>query len=52
MDMLGALAVAVGVTLLFQTALLEHLCAALTAPLGTLYRRLLARPIARGWLRP
>jgi undecaprenyl-diphosphatase len=52
MDMLGALAVAVGVTLLFQARLFEHLCAALTAPLGTLYRRLLARPIARGWLRP
>ena len=51
-DMLGALAVALGVTLLFQLNLLERLCAALTAPLGTLYRRVLARPIARGWLRP
>jgi undecaprenyl-diphosphatase len=52
MDMIGALAVAVGVTLLFQASLVERLCAALTAPLGTLYRRVLARPIARGWLRP
>jgi len=42
----------VGVTLLFQASLLERLCAALTAPLGTLYRRVLAGPIARGWLRP
>jgi undecaprenyl-diphosphatase len=52
MDMLGALAVALGVTLLFQTRLLNGLCAMLTASLGSLYRRLLARPIARGWLRP
>jgi undecaprenyl-diphosphatase len=52
MDMLGALAVALGVTLLFQARLLHGLCALLTASLGTLYRRLLAGPIARGWLRP
>jgi undecaprenyl-diphosphatase len=52
MDMLGALAVALGVTVLFQTRLLNGLCAMLTASLGSLYRRLLARPIARGWLRP
>jgi undecaprenyl-diphosphatase len=52
MDMLGALAVALGVTLLFQTPLLHGVCAMLTASLGSLYRRLLARPIARGWLRP
>jgi undecaprenyl-diphosphatase len=51
-DMLGALAVALGVTLVFQARPLDHLCAALTTPLGTLYRRLLAGPIARGWLRP
>ncbi|ALK99255.2 MULTISPECIES: phosphatase PAP2 family protein [unclassified Massilia] len=52
MDMLGALAVALGVTLLFHTRLVDALCASLTAALGTLYRHLLARPIARGWLRP
>jgi undecaprenyl-diphosphatase len=52
MDMLGALAVALGVTLLFRTQLLNDLCAMLTAALGSLYRRLMARPIARGWLRP
>jgi undecaprenyl-diphosphatase len=52
MDMVGALIVGVGVTLLFQARLFERLSAGLTAPLGTLYRRLLARPIARGWLRP
>jgi undecaprenyl-diphosphatase len=52
MDMLGALAVALGVSLLFQVRLLDGLCALLAASLGTLYRRLLAGPIARGWLRP
>jgi undecaprenyl-diphosphatase len=52
MDMLGALAVALGVTLLFRAPLLDSLCAVLTASLGALYRRLLAGPIARGWLRP
>jgi undecaprenyl-diphosphatase len=52
MDMLGALAVALGVTLLFQTRLVDGLCALLAASMGTLYRRLLAGPIARGWLRP
>jgi undecaprenyl-diphosphatase len=52
MDMVGALAVALGVTLLFQARLLDGLCALLTASMGALYRRVLARPIARGWLRP
>jgi undecaprenyl-diphosphatase len=52
LDMIGALAVAAGVTLLFQARLADSLCALLTHSLGTLYRRLLARPIARGWLRP
>jgi undecaprenyl-diphosphatase len=52
LDMIGALAVGLGVTLLFQARLADHLCALLTASLGSLYRRLLARPIARGWLRP
>ena len=52
MDMLGALAVALGVTLLFQSRLVDGWCALLTASMGALYRRVLARPIARGWLRP
>jgi len=52
MDMIGALAVALAVTLLFRAQLLDSLCAVLTISLGTLYRRVLARPIARGWLRP
>jgi undecaprenyl-diphosphatase len=50
--MVGALVVALGMTLLFQARLLDGFCALLTASLGTLYRRVLARPIARGWLRP
>jgi undecaprenyl-diphosphatase len=50
--MIGALGVALGVTMLFQARLLDVSCALLTTSLGTLYRRLLARPIARGWLRP
>lgn len=52
LDMVGALLVALGMTLLFQTRLLDGFCALLTTSLGTLYRRVLARPIARGWLRP
>lgn len=52
MDMIGALAVALAMTLLFQARLLDGLCASLTASLGHLYRRVLAVPIARGWLRP
>jgi undecaprenyl-diphosphatase len=52
LDMIGALGVAVGVSLLFQARLLDTACALLTTSLGTLYRRLLAGPIARGWLRP
>ncbi|CAH0255275.1 Putative undecaprenyl-diphosphatase YbjG [Massilia sp. Bi118] len=52
MDMLGALVMALGVTWLFHARLLESLCGALTVSLGALYRRLLAGPIARGWLRP
>lgn len=52
MDMLGALIVALGVTMLFRARLLDSLCAVLTISLGAVYRRILARPIARGWLRP
>jgi len=52
MDMLGALGMAAGVALLFRTARMDALCATLAASLATLYRRVLAVPIARGWLRP
>ncbi len=52
LDMIGAFGVAVGVTLLFQARLPDAMCALLTTSLGTLYRRVLARPIAWGWLRP
>ena len=52
LDMLGALGVAIAVTLLFHAAPVAAWCAALAASMATLYRRLLARPIARGWLRP
>jgi undecaprenyl-diphosphatase len=52
MDMLGAVVVALGVALLFQSAAATRLCDTLAAALATLYRRLLATPIARGWLRP
>jgi len=52
LDMLGGLAMALAMTLLFHTAPLTSACAALAASMAGLYRRLLARPIARGWLRP
>jgi undecaprenyl-diphosphatase len=52
MDMLGALGMAVGAALLFRTATVDGLCATLAGSLATLYRRVLAVPIARGWLRP
>jgi len=51
-DMLGGLCVALVVALLFCTPLANHLCAALAATMAALYRRVLAVPIARGWLRP
>jgi undecaprenyl-diphosphatase len=52
LDMIGALGVATAMTLLFRTAAMRGLCAALAEAMAMLYRRLLARPIARGWLRP
>ena len=52
LDMLGGLVMALGMTLLFQAAPVTRACAGLTASMATLYRRMLARPIARGWLRP
>ena len=52
MDMLGALVVALCMALLFHSRLADKPCAALMAVIAQLYRRLLATPIARGWLRP
>lgn len=52
MDMLGAVAVALGVALLFRSRLADGLCAVLTEVFALVYRRVLAVPIARGWLRP
>jgi undecaprenyl-diphosphatase len=52
MDMLGALGMAVGAALVFRTGRMDALCTTLAASLATLYRRVLAVPIARGWLRP
>jgi len=52
LDMLGALGVAVCMALLFHMRRADLLCAALAGALATLYRRVLAVPIARGWLRP
>jgi undecaprenyl-diphosphatase len=52
MDMIGALVVSSMVTLLFCSRLGGGACAALLPLLEALYRRLLAAPIARGWLRP
>ncbi|WP_323142624.1 phosphatase PAP2 family protein [Massilia phyllosphaerae] len=52
LDMLGGFTMALAMTLLFHTAAVTWLCAALADMMATMYRRLLARPIARGWLRP
>ena len=52
MDMLGALGMAVGAALVFRTGRMDALCTTLAGSLATLYRRVLAVPIARGWPRP
>jgi undecaprenyl-diphosphatase len=52
LDMIGALAVALGMTSLFNTRAPAALCAALVPFVESVYRRVLAMPIARGWLRP
>jgi undecaprenyl-diphosphatase len=52
MDMAGALAVALVVTLLAGSSFAAACSAALLHLVENLYRRLLAAPIARGWLRP
>jgi len=52
MDMIGGLGMAVAMTLLLRSAVVSRLCAALSESMAALYRRVMARPIARGWLRP
>lgn len=52
MDMLGAAAVALGMALLFHSRRADGLCAVLTEVVALVYRRVLAMPISRGWLRP
>ncbi|GAB3459077.1 undecaprenyl-diphosphate phosphatase [Massilia terrae] len=52
MDMFGALLVSVVVTTLFQARMAIAASAALVPMMESVYRRVLAAPIARGWLRP
>ncbi|MFL6676215.1 MAG: phosphatase PAP2 family protein [Massilia sp.] len=52
MDMIGALVVSGVVTLLSCSRVGGAACAAPLPLMEALYRRLLAAPIARGWLRP
>lgn len=52
MDMIGALLVSLAVLLLFNGRVGATLCAWLLPLMETVYRRVLAAPIARGWLRP
>jgi len=51
-DMMGALVVSGGFALLAHTPLARAACARLLPALETLYQRVLALPIGRGWLRP
>lgn len=52
MDMFGALVVSVIVATLFQARIAIATSAALVPMMESVYRRVLAAPIARGWLRP
>lgn len=52
MDMVGALLVSVIVTTLFQARIAIAASVALVPMMESVYRRVLAAPIARGWLRP
>jgi undecaprenyl-diphosphatase len=52
MDMIGAVLVALCMTVLLSTRAASALCAALVPLMESIYRRVLAAPIARGWLRP
>jgi undecaprenyl-diphosphatase len=52
-DMMGALAVSATMALLVQAPAVRALCARMLLPATeNLYRRVLAVPIGRGWLRP
>lgn len=51
LDMVGALAVSIGVALIMRTATARETSRIVAAVLEGLYRRLMAWPIARGWLR-
>jgi len=51
-DMIGALLVSSGFALLACTPFAQAACARLLPMLESVYRRLLALPIGRGWLRP
>jgi len=51
-DMFGALVVSAGMALLVSTGTGRAACAALLPRLEHVYRRVLALPIGRGWLRP
>lgn len=52
MDMLGAVAVSLCMLMLSRTQLADDVCPVLARAIEQLYRRILATPIARGWLRP
>jgi undecaprenyl-diphosphatase len=52
MDMAGAVVVALCMTMLFSSRVAMQLAAALVPLMESIYRRVLAAPIARGWLRP
>jgi undecaprenyl-diphosphatase len=52
MDMVGALGVSLFIVALFNTRAATAACAAIVPALESVYRRVLAMPIARGWLRP
>jgi undecaprenyl-diphosphatase len=51
-DMIGALLVSSGFALLACTPLAQAACARVLPMLESVYRRVLALPIGRGWLRP
>lgn len=51
-DMIGALLVSSGFALLACTPLAQAACARVLPMLEAVYRRVLALPIGRGWLRP
>jgi undecaprenyl-diphosphatase len=52
LDMVGAFLVSAAMAVLVGRPAGVHACAALVARMETIYRRVLAAPIARGWLRP